>query len=85
MLSKVSFYFSLFSLWFRDYINTSDHKFFQGIDGYSQSTIPKEEQRSFAQWINNQFKNDQDVSHHLPFNSEGSDMYDKLGDGILLW
>jgi len=54
-------------------------------DDGSKHTISKEEQRSFAQWINGHFAEDPDVSHLLPLSSiDGGDMYEKITDGILL-
>ena len=59
--------------------------FSKGASGDSKHTISQEEQRSFAQWINSHFAEDKDLSHLLPLNAEGSDMYEKIADGILLW
>ena len=47
--------------------------------------VPQEEERSLAQWINNNLECDEDCAHLLPLESDGSDLYQKIGDGILLW
>ena len=47
--------------------------------------VPQEEERSLAQWINNNLECDEDCSHLLPLESDGGDLYQKIGDGILLW
>ena len=47
--------------------------------------VPQKEERSLAQWINNNLECDEDCSHLLPLESDGGDLYQKIGDGILLW
>ena len=47
--------------------------------------VPQEEERSLAQWINNNLECDEDCSHLLPLESDGGDLYQKIEDGILLW
>ena len=47
--------------------------------------VPQDEERSLAQWINNNLECDEDCSHLLPLESDGGDLYQKIGDGILLW
>lgn len=49
--------------------------------------ISIEEQRGFCQWINHNLEKDPQLSHLLPLNLEqnGDDLYQKVGDGILLW
>merc|ERR1719422_378566 len=50
----------------------------------AQHMVLNEEQVAFSDWINQNLKTDQDVQHHLPLNDSGSDMYEKMDDGILL-
>jgi len=50
----------------------------------AQHMVLNEEQVAFSDWINQNLKTDQDVKHHLPLNDSGSDMYEKMDDGILL-
>ena len=47
--------------------------------------VTKEEQRSIANWINSCFLGDQGhgMGHILPLSDDGSDLYSKVGDGIL--
>ena len=47
--------------------------------------ILKEEQRSFSQWINANLSGMEELAHLLPLKDDGADVYDKIGDGILLW
>ena len=51
----------------------------------SKHTVSTFEQRAYAQWLNELFETDQDVSQHLPIKNDGSDLYEKIGDGIILW
>jgi len=55
----------------------------QGALG-AQHTVLNEEQAAFADWINNNLNKDSDVAHKLKLNESGSDMYEKMDDGILL-
>lgn len=50
----------------------------------SKHTVSTFEQRAYAQWLNELFESDQDVSQHMPFKNDGSDLYEKIGDGIIL-
>ena len=46
--------------------------------------VTKEEQRSIANWINSCFLADQGgLEHIMPLSDDGSDLYSKVGDGIL--
>ena len=45
----------------------------------------KEEQSSFCDWINDHMQNIESVSHLLPLNEDGDDLYQKIDDGIILW
>ncbi|XP_076472201.1 plastin-3-like isoform X1 [Babylonia areolata] len=47
-------------------------------------TVKDGEQKAFAEWINRHLKNDPDCHRHLPLDDEGSDMYVKMKDGILV-
>jgi len=51
---------------------------------YGYHTVLDEEQAAFADWINDTLSHDQDVNHKLPLSQDGSDMYEKMDDGILL-
>ena len=46
--------------------------------------VLNEEQAAFSEWINNNLETDGDVRHLLPLNGAGSDMYEKVDDGIIL-
>merc|ERR1719431_1461592 len=50
----------------------------------AQHMVLNEEQAAFSDWINNNLRNDKDVAHLLPLNEAGSDIYEKMDDGILL-
>jgi len=52
----------------------------KGLEG----VLVEEEQVAFADWINDMFLKDTDVNHKLPLKKDGSDMYEKMDDGILL-
>ena len=47
--------------------------------------IPDIEAKYFAFWINDRFGEDEDISHLLPLKTDGSDLYEKIGDGIIFW
>jgi len=46
--------------------------------------VLNEEQVAFSDWINNNLGADPDTKHLLPLNDTGSDMYEKVDDGIIL-
>eukprot|EP00092_Neocalanus_flemingeri_P000849 GFUD01000906.1.p1 GENE.GFUD01000906.1~~GFUD01000906.1.p1 ORF type:complete len:613 (-),score=215.60 GFUD01000906.1:166-2004(-) len=50
----------------------------------TKHTVLNEEQAAFADWINNNLEKDTDVAHKLKLNDAGSDMYEKMDDGMLL-
>jgi len=50
----------------------------------AKHTVLNEEQAAFADWINDNLKNDKDVEHKLQLSESGSDLYEKMDDGILL-
>merc|ERR1719495_1058085 len=50
----------------------------------AQHMVLNEEQAAFSDWINNNLRHDKDVSHLLPLNDSGSDLYSSMDDGILL-
>ena len=50
----------------------------------SVHTLLDEEQVAFADWINNNLAEDKDVKHKLKLAEDGSDMYEKLDDGVIL-
>merc|ERR1712032_1804847 len=54
------------------------------MDGSVHTVLVEEEQVAFADWINDMFSKDTDVNHKLPLKKDGSDMYEKMDDGILL-
>ncbi|XP_023321342.1 plastin-2 [Eurytemora carolleeae] len=43
-----------------------------------------EEEEAFADWINKRLQTDKDVIHFLPLAKDGSDMYEKMDDGVIL-
>ena len=47
-------------------------------------TILDEEEIAFADWINHALQGDCDVAHKLPLACNGSDMYAKADDGVML-
>jgi len=47
-------------------------------------SVRMEEQLAFSDWVNTNLAHDQDLSHILPLNSNGTDLYDAVQDGILL-
>jgi len=51
---------------------------------YGFHTILHEEQRSFAHWLNRHLGDIDELSHLLPLADDGDDLYEKIGDGILL-
>ena len=53
--------------------------------GTSKHTVSNFEQRAYVQWLNELFETDKDVSHLMPIKQEGNDLYEKIGDGIMLW
>jgi len=55
-----------------------------GVSEMGYHTVLEEEQAAFADWINDSLSDDQDVKDKLPLALNGSDMYEKMDDGILL-
>ncbi|XP_069694317.1 plastin-2 isoform X2 [Periplaneta americana] len=56
-------------------------------DASSEGTthsVRLEEQLAFSDWINSNLRQDPDLRHLLPIDSEGKALYDKVKDGILL-
>ncbi|XP_053205055.1 plastin-1-like [Panonychus citri] len=47
-------------------------------------SVRQEEQVAFSDWINSNLKNDPDLKHILPIDTNGRELYDKVKDGILL-
>jgi len=43
-----------------------------------------EEQAAFADWINNHLGHDKDLKHKMRLSNDGSDMYEKMDDGVIL-
>jgi len=57
----------------------------RGSSTMSVHTINQQaEQVAFSEWINGQFTKDPDVKHLLPLKADGSDMYRKMDDGIIV-
>ena len=46
--------------------------------------ITHEEEIAFADWINHSLADDPDVAHKLKLAEDGSDMYEKMDDGVML-
>jgi len=61
-----------------EYIKTA------GKQGYAYHMISKEEQRSFASWINENLGSKNELKHLLPLKDDGEDLYAKCNDGMLL-
>jgi len=55
-----------------------------GMSDMGYHTVLEEEQAAFADWINDSLSEDEDVKHKMPLKLDGSDMYEKMDDGILL-
>ncbi len=68
----------LLEIYFVCYISIGEH-------GYSYHMVFKEEQRSFSNWINANLGGMEDLAHLVPLKEDGADLYEKIGDGILLW
>jgi len=60
-----------------------DAKKFEGHMG-AQHFVRHEEEEAFADWINKRLQTDSDVLHFLPLAKDGSDMYEKMDDGVIL-
>ena len=58
---------------------------FPGVHGYSYHMVFKEEQRSFSNWISANLGGMPELAHLMPLMDDGADLYEKIGDGILLW
>ena len=56
-----------------------------GEHGYSYHMIFKEEQRSFSNWINANLGGMPELAHLMPLKDDGADLYEKIGDGIIIW
>lgn len=56
---------------------------FEGHMG-AQHFVLHEEEEAFADWMNRALSKDKHVQHHLPLAKDGSDMYTKLDDGVIL-
>lgn len=55
----------------------------QSAEGTTHS-VRMEEQLAFSDWINSNIGHDVDLSHLLPIDGEGRELYAKIKDGILL-
>ena len=53
-------------------------------DRRSVHIVATEEQAAYADWINNNLAGDKDVEHKLKLDETGSDLYEKLDDGVIL-
>jgi plastin-3 len=58
-------------------------KKFEGHMGAAHFVLHEEEE-AFADWINKRLSSDKDVNHFLPLSKDGSDMYEKMDDGVIL-
>lgn len=47
-------------------------------------SVRHEEQMAFSDWINTNLASDKDVQHLLPLSADGTDLYQKIIDGILM-
>ena len=66
------------------FITENDADIHKSEHGYSYHMVLKEEQRSFSNWINSNLGGMADLAHLMPLRDDGSDIYEKIGDGILL-
>ncbi|VDO84412.1 unnamed protein product [Schistosoma curassoni] len=55
------------------------------VDDDTLHSVSEEEQVGFSSWIERNLLDDPECKRYLPFKSDGSDLYDKCTDGILLW
>lgn len=55
----------------------------QSAEGTTHS-VRLEEQIAFSDWINSNLSHDQDLKHLLPIDAEGTQLYSKIKDGIML-
>ena len=46
--------------------------------------VLNEEQAAFADWINNHLGKDEDLRHKMRLEEDGSDLYEKMDDGVIL-
>ena len=46
--------------------------------------VLNEEQAAFADWINNHLFKDEDLRHKMRLKEDGSDLYEKMDDGVIL-
>ncbi|CAH8584096.1 unnamed protein product [Schistosoma bovis] len=54
------------------------------VDDDTLHSVSEEEQVGFSSWIERNLLDDPECKRYLPFKSDGSDLYDKCTDGILL-
>ena len=69
----------------------SENKNVQKIEGLSTASnegtthsVRHEEQKAFSDWINTNLGSDKECRHLMPSSADGSDLYHKINDGILL-
>lgn len=74
---------------FKQHVTTKEN--LQKIGGTSEASnegtthsVRVEEQLAFSDWINSNLRQDVDLKHLLPIDSQGQELYDKVKDGILL-
>lgn len=46
---------------------------------------PEEEKVAFVNWVNKALEKDPDCQHVLPINPNNDDLFQAVGDGIVLW
>lgn len=47
--------------------------------------LAEEEKYAFVNWINKALENDPDCRHVIPMNPNTNDLFNAVGDGIVLW
>lgn len=47
--------------------------------------LAEEEKYAFVNWINKALENDADCKHVIPMNPNTNDLFNAVGDGIVLW
>lgn len=50
-----------------------------------QLVVLEEEKYAFVNWINKALENDPDCRHVIPMNPNTDDLFNAVGDGIVLW
>lgn len=60
-------------------------KVLQQQTDWSDVVFTEEEKYAFVNWINKALEKDPDCKHVVPMNPETDDLFQAVGDGIVLW